>query len=224
MILILGHISFTQATLRLIAAAGAGAAFGIEREIRGRPAGLRTTMLTTLAAAAAMVFAEQTFGDSASRLSQGLITGIGFLGAGTITRHESLVHGLTTAAVVWAATILGMTFGAGLWSLGWLTLGVSLLILLPLRGCEKWLPREWHGRFIITVQMSGITDAEIKQRLEAAQVKVKHVCLEYDLEAKQRTMRCEIKHRRQHLFQVAEQVMSDLTHARGVLSANWEQE
>jgi putative Mg2+ transporter-C (MgtC) family protein len=224
MILLLGHVTFTQATLRVLAAAGAGAAFGLEREIRGRPAGLRTTMITTFAAAAAMIFAEQALGDSASRFAQGLITGIGFLGAGTITRHESLVHGLTTAAVVWTATIIGMTFGAGLWSLGVLSLALTLLILLPLRACEKWLPREWHGTFVITVQLAGITDAEIKQRLEAAHVKVKHVCLEYDLEAKQRTLRCDIKHRKQHLFQVAEQVMTDLTHARGVLSASWEQE
>jgi putative Mg2+ transporter-C (MgtC) family protein len=220
-------VPFTHAAVRLLAAAGAGALLGLEREIRGRPAGLRTTMLVCFSAAAVLLFVQgMTGGDSAatSRVTQGVVTGIGFLGAGVITRRGTLVHGLTTAAVIWIATILGLTFGAGLWDYGAFGVAVTLLILISLRRCEGWLTREWHGTFTITVQMSGVTDVEIRQRLEAAKVKVKNVCLQYDFEAKQRTLRCDIKHGRKHLFDVTEKVLADRTPARGVISVRWDHE
>jgi putative Mg2+ transporter-C (MgtC) family protein len=217
-------ISVTEAALRLLAAGVAGAAVGVERQRRGRPAGLRTTMVTCVAAAAAMLFAQILTPEGTSRVAQGVITGIGFLGAGIITREGTLVHGLTTAAVIWTSTVLGLLFGVGLWAFGGMGVVLVLLILVPLRLCEQVLAHEWHGRFVVTVQMAGITDPEIKQRLQAAGVKVKHVCLDYDMEAKQRKLTCEIVLTRRHLFQVAEQVMTDFTHARGVLAASWNQE
>src|SRR5689334_10257122 len=193
-----------QMTLRLGCATLAGAIIGIERELRGRPAGLRTTILATVAAAVGIIFSIAVFGQDGSRVAQGFVIGIGFLGSGVIVHRGASVTGLTTAAVLWLATILGLVFGAGQYALGCLAITLTLLILVALRWTEGWLPREWHGTLVVTVQMSGLSDAEIRQKVESLHVDVKHVCLEYDLDAKQRTVRCLVKHHRRHHFQVSE--------------------
>jgi putative Mg2+ transporter-C (MgtC) family protein len=214
-------LTFGQMLLRLGCAVGAGAVIGVEREVRGRPAGLRTTMLTCVAAAVGAIFAAATFPEGASRVTQGVLTGMGFLGSGVIVRQGLNVRGLTTAAVLWLATILGATFGTGQFVLGWGALAMAMAILVALRWSEDWLPREWHGTLVVTVQMSGLSDAELRQRIESLHVRVKRICLEYDLDAKQRTIRCEVKHHRRHPFHVAEHVVHELSQCRGVVSINW---
>src|SRR5262245_46793392 len=118
-------LSFSEIVLRVLAATAAGALVGLERESHGRPAGLRTTMLTCVAAAIAMVVSECLFAETATsvpganwrpdpaRLGAGILTGIGFLGAGTILRHGSMTTGVTTAASLWFVTVLGLAFGSG---------------------------------------------------------------------------------------------------------------
>jgi len=98
---------------------------GWERESHGRPAGLRTNILACVAAAVSMIISEILFVQSAvitptgsvrsdpARLGAGILTGIGFLGAGTILRHENFVRGITTAATLWLVTVLGPAFGSG---------------------------------------------------------------------------------------------------------------
>ena len=224
--MLLGTIPFSEMLVRLILACVAGGIIGLEREMRGRAAGLRTTLLTCVAAAVAIIGAEQIFGghgDGSSRVMQGVLTGIGFLGAGAINREGRQVHGLTTAAVLWIATILGMTFGAGQWQFGLLGVGLTMFILVVLRKLETSLRRDWIGTIGVTVQMAGISDTEIKHRLEAAGLHVKHVSLDYDLDAKQRTMRCELKCHKDHMFQMAEQIANDLAQCRGMIAVNWVQ-
>ena len=102
-------------------------------------------MLACVAAAAVAILADQIY-ENPSRILQGILTGIGFLGAGAITRDRRAVHGLTSAAVLWVATILGLIFGSGLWGLGLLPLVLTMFILFVLRQVEGRLPREWQGR------------------------------------------------------------------------------
>src|SRR5215207_7615543 len=105
----LGHI---DVFLRLGAAVLAGALIGIDREIRDKPAGLRTITLVSLGSA---VFTLTALGagmsDSTSRVIQGIVTGIGFLGAGTIIRGQTdqSIRGLTTAASIWLAAAIGIS-------------------------------------------------------------------------------------------------------------------
>src|SRR5690349_11606932 len=110
-------LTFPQVALRLGCAAAAGAIIGVERELRGRPAGLRTTILACIAAAVGTIFSAATFGQDGSRVAQGFVIGIGFLGSGVIVHRGASVTGLTTAAVLWIATILGMVFGTGQFAL-----------------------------------------------------------------------------------------------------------
>lgn len=124
-----------QLLLRLAVAALCGGVLGLNRGSQQKPAGLRTHALVAIGAAFAawMVFNLAGHDSSAvSRIMAGAMTGVGFLGAGVILRDEARgrVEGLTTAASIWVATILGLGAGAGLWRECLLTLLVTLLVLL----------------------------------------------------------------------------------------------
>src|SRR6202140_4040307 len=103
--------------LRPMAALLAGALVGLERSYRGRAAGLRTYALVCLGSALLVVLAEELSRDPAgglgdsTRVIQGIVTGIGFLGAGVIVKEGFSVAGLTTAASVWAISAAGVVFG-----------------------------------------------------------------------------------------------------------------
>ena len=111
---------WTRITLRLLLAAGLGGALGYEREQSGKAAGMRTHMLVALGAALFVLFPAEAGMDIAdlSRVIQGVATGIGFIGAGTILKRAEAEHieGLTTAASIWLTGAIGMSVGAGqLW-------------------------------------------------------------------------------------------------------------
>jgi len=102
---------------RLLIATGLGALVGLQRELSGKPAGLRTNLLICLGSAlithvSFAVAARLGLGDPA-RIAAQIVAGIGFLGAGTIMRSEHAVHGLTSAATIWVVAALGLTVGAG---------------------------------------------------------------------------------------------------------------
>jgi putative Mg2+ transporter-C (MgtC) family protein len=123
--------------IRLIAATLLGAAIGIQRERAGKPAGLRTHILVTLGTCV-FVLAGSGYGmssDGLSRVIQGVVTGIGFIGAGSILKlnEERNIQGLTTAAGVWMAAAIGVAVGLG--ALGLALLGtIMTLIILALVG------------------------------------------------------------------------------------------
>ena len=103
--------------LRLLIATGLGALIGLQRELSGKPAGLRTNLLICLGAAlithvSFAVAARLGIGDPA-RIAAQIVAGIGFLGAGTIMRSQHAVHGLTSAATIWVVAAVGLTVGAG---------------------------------------------------------------------------------------------------------------
>jgi putative Mg2+ transporter-C (MgtC) family protein len=144
-------------TLYLSIAANLGAAWlaggliGLERSYHGRAAGFRTHSLVAIAACAAMlvcaapvlepgIFPGGPLWLDPGRLGQGVMTGVGFLGAGVIFKEGVNVQGLTTAASVWATAALGLLFGLGEWVPGLLAAGAVLATLLLLRGVERILP------------------------------------------------------------------------------------
>jgi putative Mg2+ transporter-C (MgtC) family protein len=121
--------------LRLGLALFVGATLGLNRWLHHKSAGIRTHSLVAIGSATAvMLIADfvQDDAQSVSRVLQGLITGLGFLGAGVIIHEQRSrkVHGLTTAASLWACALIGATFGAGKYALGALALGAILLTLL----------------------------------------------------------------------------------------------
>lgn len=121
-----------ELVLRLLAGLMAGVAVGWQRTLRRKSAGLRTFGLVGLGtAAAASLFSETLHPDAASRVVQGVLTGVGFLGAGLIIRRDGdlMPHGLTTAAAIWVTAALGCSAGLGKWPV---TLAATVLALLLL--------------------------------------------------------------------------------------------
>src|ERR1700687_626353 len=111
-----------QVLLRLTVAAFLGAAIGIERDWRNRPAGIRTSLFVSLGAALFTILSgviAQRLGDSGStRIASNIVQGVGFLGAGAILREGGSIVGMTTAATIWVEAALGMSAGAGLYAVG----------------------------------------------------------------------------------------------------------
>jgi len=129
----------TDLIIRLAVATLLGGLLGFEREIHGRPAGLRTHLLVSLGAAAFMVMSpivarmnHDMLGDP-GRIAAQIVTGIGFLGAGAIVKEGVNIRGLTTAACLWIAAAIGMACGAGLFSEAVLIsiLAIFALVILP---------------------------------------------------------------------------------------------
>jgi putative Mg2+ transporter-C (MgtC) family protein len=125
-----------------------GAVIGLERQLRHKPAGLRTHMLVSLGSALfalvpLSVLDLQPSADSLSRVIQGIAAGVGFLGAGEILHESSQgaqrpeVHGLTSAAAIWVSAALGIAAGCGLWQLGLIGAVLSFLILNVFKKFER---------------------------------------------------------------------------------------
>lgn len=133
------ELSFWHICLRLLCAMIVGMVIGTEREYTNRPAGMRTHILVALGAASVMITGQMIFlqysalgaSPDPSRLSAQVITGVGFLGAGTILREGTNVKGLTTAASLWAVACLGIAAGAGYYAIA-LTGMVFIFITLTI--------------------------------------------------------------------------------------------
>lgn len=127
--------------LRLLAGLAAGVTIGWQRTLRHKRAGIRTFGLVGLGTAvAATLFDEAVHPDAASRVVQGVLTGIGFLGAGLIVRREdeTVPHGLTTAAAVWVTAALGCAAGLGHWLVTGAATALVLLLLVLDHSIEHW--------------------------------------------------------------------------------------
>ncbi|MBI2861126.1 MAG: MgtC/SapB family protein [Chloroflexi bacterium] len=119
-----------EIVLRLLLAAGLGAVIGFQRGKLGKPAGLRDNILICLGAALFTVASVYGFvGADAARVAAGIVTGIGFLGAGTILRRGEMVEGVTTAATIWVMAAIGLAAGAGLYLVATAATGIVLGIL-----------------------------------------------------------------------------------------------
>ncbi len=127
--------------LRLLVAFVLGGVIGLERERRDRPAGLRTHILVTVGAALVMMLSRLIAGEDfdPGRIAAGVVTGIGFLGAGTIIRYGADVHGLTTAATIWAASVVGLTVGIGSYSAAVVATAIIFVTLTALRRLERYI-------------------------------------------------------------------------------------
>ena len=135
---------------RLLLAAGLGAAIGLEREYRQKPAGLRTNILIAVGSALFTIISlemTKSVGDT-SRVAGQIVTGIGFLGGGAIMRNRDSVHGMTTAATIWANASIGVAAGAGQYMLASFATALTLFVLVVLPPIESYFERRagWPDR------------------------------------------------------------------------------
>ncbi|MBL8547454.1 MAG: MgtC/SapB family protein [Hyphomonadaceae bacterium] len=145
-------IDLGDVALRLAMSVLIGALIGLDREWRGKPVGIRTLALVSLGAALVSLStfhldALNNEPDAISRVVQGIIqgvmAGIGFIGAGAILRHphERSVQNLTTAATVWVAAALGIACGLATWEIVWIGAGLTLVVLVVLNPLDRWIDR-----------------------------------------------------------------------------------
>jgi putative Mg2+ transporter-C (MgtC) family protein len=120
-----------------------GAAIGLERELSGKSAGLRTNLLICLGAAIFTIISKRMItGDgSTSRIAAQIVTGVGFLGAGALIQDRRGVHGLTTAATIWLVASIGMACGAGFVALAVVSTIIAIIVLTGLHRLAKPLEK-----------------------------------------------------------------------------------
>jgi|307.fasta_scaffold334945_1 putative Mg2+ transporter-C (MgtC) family protein len=144
-------LDWLDIVFRLGAAALTGSLIGIYLELQQKPTGMRTLGLVALASAVAVLAVAKDPDADASRVIQGVITGVGFLGAGVILHRATgrqVVHGLSTAATIWITASLGVLCGLAAWSI-WIVVVVLTAFLLFAGGViDNWL----HGRPLLSVE------------------------------------------------------------------------
>jgi putative Mg2+ transporter-C (MgtC) family protein len=167
-----------QIALHLGAALLAGGAIGLERSFHGRPAGFRTHTLVCMASALLMlltVFSAVWFPGAAesvridpTRMAQGIMTGIGFLGAGVIFQEGITVRGLTTAASIWITSAIGILMGTGLYFAGTVATVLTLGVLSGFRRIEALMPSEQFAHHRIRFDRGNVmTEGDVRRLLRS---------------------------------------------------------
>jgi putative Mg2+ transporter-C (MgtC) family protein len=142
--------------MRVVGALVIGALIGFERTVHGRPAGFRTHALVCIASALLMIVTVyqnewmtviplDAIRTDPTRMAQGIMTGIGFLGAGVIFKEGLTVRGLTTAASIWITSAIGILIGVGFWFPAILGAAAALTVLSLFRFIESRLPAEFYA-------------------------------------------------------------------------------
>lgn len=205
---------------KLLLAALAGGAVGLEREKHGRPAGLRTHLLVSLGACLMMVVSEAfqlKYGhldvNSAVRLDPGrtaaqIVTGIGFLGAGVIIKEGITVRGLTTAASLWLVAGLGMAFGMGLFLPGVMATVLALLSLVFLKKLEPIIRKDRYLDITITADNRLSLQDDLEKIFLDRQMRITNIRSHIDLQNNEVTFEYILtQHRRRMGRELTEAVM-----------------
>lgn len=170
---------------RLLLAVVLGGLIGLERQLHGRPAGLRTHVLVCLGSTLVMIL-NAVFGSETDpgRAIAGIVTGVGFLGAGVIVKSHDIVRGLTTAACIWFVAALGIAIGQGSTVIALAGTGVGLLVLVLLDRVAHWLPAASYHRVVVggDVERAEEIEAACRRELESWKYRVVHMSSSLDIE------------------------------------------
>ena len=158
--------------LRLLVTSACAGILGLDRDKRGHSAGLRTTLLVGVAACLAMIQANWLINSNGKpedsfvvmdimRLPLGILSGIGFIGAGAIIKRGELAVGVTTAATIWFVTVMGLCFGGGQIGLGFTGFVLGFAFLTGLKKVELQMPQQHNANLKITVSPEGLKQDEI---------------------------------------------------------------
>ena len=173
-------LSLREILLRLTVAAVLGAVIGVERDLRRRPAGVRTSLFVCMATALFTILSGEIarlFGDTGStRIASNIVQGIGFLGAGAILREAGGVTGMTTAATVFVEAAIGMAAGGGLYAVAAYATGLVLFGLI----CVGWLTRRFDLKyrvmcFRITTSHAESVATEIQRLMASLKAPMQHL-------------------------------------------------
>jgi len=169
---------YFEMALHLAVALGAGGIIGLERSYHGRPAGFRTHALVCLASSLLMILTvyHQRWFDASflervaidpTRMAQGIMTGIGFLGAGVIMREGLTVRGLTTAASIWITAAVGIMIGVGFYFPAGIATALTLIVLSVFRWIERRMPIEFYANLTVAfLRNEALPEDELKAMVE----------------------------------------------------------
>lgn len=214
---------------RLVLAALLGGVVGLEREIHGRPAGIRTYLILSLGTALLMVLSEYLLvsyhgkypglglqGDP-GRIAGQAITGIGFLGAGVIIRYQDTIRGLTTAACVWLVCSVGLAVGAGFYVVGVAVTLLTLLALIGLKALEQRMRKDWFEDLeVVSTDLPGQITL-VKSLIAQHGFEVTASGLRRDAEKKELKATFQVKVR---AVQPQREILQDLLALEGVKEVN----
>jgi putative Mg2+ transporter-C (MgtC) family protein len=221
-------LSYQQIALRLVLTLAAGALIGFNREISGEKAGLRTNMLVALAAAVAMIQAnlllpvvgktEASFSVmDVMRLPLGILSGMGFIGAGAILRRGELVIGVTTAATLWTVTVIGLCFGGGQYGLGIAATLLATAVIWLLKSVDRRFSHTQRAVLQLTVAEGVDVRALARKAFAAFDLTLMDMTFgESDVMAA-----FEVKWRDRNREGTPDAVMAQLREAQGVKQVSW---
>ncbi len=226
------EIHWTQIAFRLALTLLAGTLLGLERSKTGHFAGLRTTLLVMLAASVSMIQTNlliQTNGkpqDSYAvmdvmRLPLGILTGVGFIGAGAIVRKADIVVGVTTAATMWFATVVGLCLGGGQLILGSVATVIGFFVLWGLRQWEIRIEHYQMAELTVTIAEDRLLAQELRERLERAKFRIRSLSVVHAVEEHRRIFDCEVRWPSRDGASATPEVLAELERLPGLVKLEW---
>lgn len=225
-------LTWTEISVRLLCTLVAGTLIGLDRSEHGRPAGLRTSILVALAACLAMLQvnlllplagrpSDSFVMNDLMRLPLGILSGMGFIGAGAIVRRGNFVAGVTTAATLWFLTVLGLCFGGGQIKLGLVGTVLGLFALVGLKLVENHMKQDRQGKLLIVTGLAGPKENEIRAVLENGGFQISSCAFSATNGADNRELNCELQWRSHDHNNKVPDFVHRLTAREGVLRVSW---
>jgi putative Mg2+ transporter-C (MgtC) family protein len=221
------HLDWTA----LLLAIAVGGAIGLERELHGRPAGVRTHMMVCLSATIAIQASQSVsaaLGESVvgnlvfdpNRLAAGIVTGIGFLGAATVIRSGDIVRGITTGACVWAVAVLGIVIGQERYALAIAGGGAMLAVLIGFDWIFRWVKPVVYRRLLVIGSGTdhAAISALVREVLDENKIRVQDIAGRVDPVAQ--TCKIDTYIRCRNLHQ-APALLTQIGALEGVSSVEW---
>jgi putative Mg2+ transporter-C (MgtC) family protein len=225
-------LEWDQIALRLVLTVLAGGLVGLDRERHGRPVGLRTTLLVCLAASISMIQANlllptngKTDASFATldlmRLPLGILTGMGFIGAGAILKKDDIVVGVTTAATLWLVTVLGLCFGGGQIALGITALVIGMVILEACKRLEPFLQEQRIAFLTVSGVEPGVTEDAVRAALLAQGLHPDSTTVRYEADSQRWTMHWHVRWRARPIDAPSPTIIKELAQQPGICSVEW---
>lgn len=226
------EIHWPAIALRLALTVIAGIVLGAERSRSGHAAGLRTTLLVTLAASVSMIQMNLLMESNGKppnsfavmdlmRLPLGILTGVGFIGAGVIIHKNELVIGVTTAATLWYATVVGLCLGAGQVILGSTAAVIGFLVLWGLRWFESRVELFQLAELKLTISEDHLTAHELRERLKAARFRIKTLSVTHFAREHMNKFECEVRWPSRKQNPDVPAIVSELEELPGLTQIEW---
>ncbi len=223
------HLDWTPFVLAILV----GGAVGLERELHGRPAGVRTHMMVCLSAAIAIQASQSVptaLGESAvgnivfdpNRLAAGIVTGIGFLGAATVIRSGDIVRGITTGSCVWAVAVLGIVIGQQRYALAIVGAVGMLAVLIGVDWIFRWVRPLVYRRLVVVGSGSDLTaiSASLREVLTQNKIRIQDLAGRIDPVAQSCEINAYIRCRNLHQ---APKLLTQVGALEGVSHVEWTQ-